>query len=241
MLVLPGAIRGFTLALLVAGLTACGGTPRTIVATSLNFIEQERGTGPYRTRILVTSEFVRIDDGVDNNEFILFDRLAQILYSVNPMDARILVMQPGHPDAKSPVRLEHQVKRQDDKPPHVGGRPVKHYVLMTNGAVCYDLYAVEALLPDALQAMREFHETLAREQALSPAFTPDEFQSPCELANNVFAPARQLAHGFPIRYVDMNGRTRELADYRVGAEVSAALFELPASYRRMTLQEIRGR
>lgn len=67
--------------------------------------------------------------------------------------------------------------------------------------------------------MREFYETLAREQALSLAFIPEEFQSPCELANNVFAPARHLAHGFPIRYVDMNGRTRELADYKIGAKV----------------------
>ena len=78
--------------LLVTGQAACASTPWTIVATTLNFIEQERGIDPYRTRVLVTPEFVRIDDGVDNNEFILFDRRAQTLYSVNAMGARILVM-----------------------------------------------------------------------------------------------------------------------------------------------------
>ena len=64
-------------------------------------------------------------------------------------------------------------------------------------------------------------------------------QSLCDLANNVFLPVRHLEHGFPVRLVDMTGRTTELVDYKTDFRATAGVLRLPAEYKRLTLEELR--
>lgn len=93
-------------------------------------------------------------------------------------------------------------------------------------------------------ALREYREVLALEQQAALAFTPRDVQSPCDLANHVYAPARHLAHGFPVRLVEPRGRERrvtELTDYKTEFVADARLFELPASFPRMNLRELQTR
>lgn len=206
----------------------------------LYFEEQESGSQPAKTRMLVTADFLRIDYGKDDDDFILFDRKRPTVYSVNHADKTTLVIVPLKVTAKPPQPFTHRVKKDEQAFPAVGGKAVVHYQLLTNDRVCYQLFAAEGLLPETLPALREYARTMAGEQGATLAFTPMEMQDTCETANHVFAPARHLAHGFPVRLEDFTGKTRQLVNYEQGKKFPPSLFTLPESYRRYRLQDMRG-
>ena len=220
-----------------AGLVGCtdsGPQP----ATYLSLMEQERDVDPYPTRMIATDRWLRIDDGEGSRSYILFDRKQHVIYSVNSADARIIVIQPESTQSVSPMKLTNTVERGKDDAPAIAGKPVAHYRLLTNGKVCYDVFAVDGLVPQAHSALLEFSRTLALQQAATVATTPKEFQTPCGLANTVFAATRHLEHGFPVRWQDMNGKTSQLTDFQMGT-AAPELFELPASYSRVSMAELR--
>ncbi|HYA37187.1 MAG TPA: hypothetical protein VEI74_02785 [Candidatus Methylomirabilis sp.] len=221
-------------------LLACS-TPST-PATLLYFVEKEQGGEPFRTRMIITAGFVRMDGGATNaDDFLLFDRANSTIYSVSSGDQQILVIRPRVVELKPPVPFTHQVVPDNATYPSVGGHKVVHYELLTNNQRCYDLYAAEGLLPDAVLALRQFREALAGQQATTAAAAPQQMESACDLANNVFLPARQLAYGFPVRVVDMTGKSGELVDYKTDFRATADLLSLPEGYRRRTIEELRGK
>ena len=211
----------------------------TTPAAVLYFIEHEPGTEPYRTRMVVTAGFLRMDGGTDSEDFLLFDRADGTLYSVNGADREILVFRPRPMDAKSPVNLAHKVVRDSAAFPSVGTHKVMHFELLTNGKRCYDLYAAAELMPEAVAALRQYREVLAGQQAKTLPMTPREMLTACDLANNVFLPARHLEHGFPVRLVDMTGKAIELVDYNTEFRATAAMLRLPGDYKRLMIEELR--
>lgn len=231
--------------LIMAATHGCARPPAPPSATAVFLVEHEPGFEPARTRMIVTPQFLRIDDGRDGGDFLLYHRGERTIYNVSASDALILTIAP-QAVGQAPLALEHRVERDSADVPAVGGNTVRHYRLLTNKDVCYDLYAADGLLPEVVTALREYRESLAGEHAQALPSTPMEMQTPCDLANNIYAPARHLAHGFPVRMDETNGRDRtrvrttELVDYQQGFDADAALFELPA-YRRMTIQELRRR
>ncbi len=218
-------------------LGACGDTGK---ATALYYNEQDEGGEAFRTRMIVTAQWLRIDEGEGNGDFLLYDRREKTIYSVNTADSRILVLPKHAVDIVSPVKLEHGVERGAEALPAVGSMAVAHYRLSTNRKPCYEVFAADGLLPDAVQALREYRTALAGQQAPALASMPRELQTPCDLANNIFAPTRYLDYGLPVRLTETGVRTSELMDYTVDFKAEAALFELPANYRRMTIEELRG-
>ena len=225
----------------VLSLLACHESPRPIVATALYFVEQEPGEEAYRTRMLITPGHLRIDDGRPDGDYTLYARRDRTIYSVTAGDKMVLTIKPEPGKPPSPVRLEHRALREKDEAPPVGGKAVVRWRLQTNGTTCYDIHAAEGLLPQAVVALREFIETLSWDQARSLAYTPKEMLTPCHLANNVFAAARYLDHGMPVRRADMTGRVSELVDYQEGFEADPLLFTLPESFRRVDIKELRGK
>ena len=211
-------------------------TPPAVV---LYFVEHEPGTEPYRTRMIFTAGFLRLDSGADSEDFLLFDRTDETLYSVTGADRQILVIRPRPVDAKPPANLTHKVVRDRAAFPAVGTHPVKHYELLTNGERCYDLYAAADLMPEVVAALRHYRKVLAGQQAKTLPLMPLEMQSACDLANNVFLPARHLEHGFPVRLVDMTGKTIELVDYSTEFRAPAAMWRLPAEYKRLNIEALR--
>ena len=211
----------------------------TTPAAVLYFVEQEPGVEPYRTRMIVTAGFLRMDDGQDSQDFLLFDRADGSLYSVSSADKQVLVIRPRPAELKPPEKFTHRVVTDTAAFPAIEGRKVTHYELLTNEKRCYDLHAAAGLLPGAVVALREYRLILAGQQALTVSMTPTDMQSPCDLANNVFLPVRHLEHGFPVRLADMTGRTMELVDYKTDFRATADMLKLPAEYKRLTLEELR--
>lgn len=226
---------------LLALLLAACGEQTTVEATVLRFTDIEPQGEPTPVRMIITPSHIRIDDGTDGKTFVLFSRRDRVVYNVSAADQTVLVIPSPAAPAQPPVKLTHAVTEVKEDMPAIAGQRVRHLQLLTNGRLCYDVYAADKLLPEAVTAMREFITVLAGDQAQSSPGMPRELLTPCYLANNIHAPTRYLDHGFPIRRAEPGGRVSELNDYRQSVPVNRSLFDVPADLRRMNIRELRGR
>jgi hypothetical protein len=239
------AMKWTVVAMLVLLLAACAPKPPPPEHATVLYLEENDGAGattPIRT--LVTPKFVRIDGGDNAQDFLLYDRATRTIYDVTFAERLILVIAPRAGARTKPPKLYDRTKRDTAAMPAVGGKSIVHYQLLTNGRLCYDLYAADGLLPDAVIALREYREALAGEQMAAIGFTPSEQKLPCDLANHVYTPARHLAYGFPVRLIEFDARdpkrqrVTELKDYRISVEVAPELFQLPAGFRTMSVKDV---
>lgn len=231
-------LAGFLAGTLCFALASCARDEDKV--TALFYVEQAKGAQPERVRMLVGAKYLRIDDGRDGNDYLLFDRGSRTIYSVSSTAKQTLAIAARPVSQESPLPLAHRVETDDASFPSVAGQAVRHYRLFTNDKLCYDLHAAEQLHPQAVAGLREYYEALAGQQAVTLAITPKEFLTPCELANNVFAPARHLAHGLPVRLVDNHGKVSELMDIQERFPGADRLFTLPADYPQLAIEKLRG-
>ena len=208
-------------------------------ATFLSFNESMPGGDSYPVRMLVNEHFLRIEDGEARDGFIVFDRAKKTVYSINHTDKTTLVLSAYPAKLDPPKVFTHKVERDGEKLPDVGGRSVTHYKLLTNSERCFDVYAADGLLPEAVAALREYHRALAGEQSAMQAMVPAAFQSACDLAEYVFLPARHLEFGFPVRQINRAGVMRQLVDFKIGVPVEKGLFDVPTDYKQITPTEVR--
>ncbi len=231
------------IAVTTAALTAsaCATLPAP-ADTLLRFTEQDRGSEAYATRMLVSRDFLRIDDGRTgegaDSGFVLLDRKARTIYSVSPGDKTILVIKPLPITLPRPDNFELSVELDKEVLPQVGGKPVVHHRLLTGREMCTEVYAAAGLLPHVVAALREYHEILAGEQAQTEAHILKAERSPCNLAELVFAPTRHLDYGFPVRQISYNGHARQLVDYKLDAVLEAGWHTLPQDYRRYSIGDM---
>lgn len=205
------------------------------------FSEKEAASDFFPTRVIVTKEFLRIDDGKNMNDYLLYDRAKKTIYSVVAENKAIMVIKPQPINAKSPKKFKHEVKTFELKDsPDIDGKKVTRYTLHTNGERCYVVFSAKGLMEEVRLALIEYRGVLAGEQAAMSAFVPPEFQSGCDLANNVFLPARHLEYGFPVRMEDMTGKVRNLSNYEKNYKADPSLFTLPTDYARYTPAEMRA-
>ncbi len=206
----------------------------------VEYRESEIGVAAYATRLIVTPSYLRFDDGEDDGDFLLFDRSKRVIYNTNSVDKTILVIH--NKKIKLPKKSDwtHKVDTDDEKVPSIGSSPVKHLVLLTNGSICYNLYAAEGLLPDAVKALAEYRRVLSVQHAEILVDMPGIERSPCDVANNIYLPDRHLQYGFPVRIRDMDGRMKVLVNYKVDVKLHEKLFKLPSGYREYRISEMRG-
>ncbi len=211
-------------------------------ATVLLYQEQEAGTDSYPVRVLVSPEYLRIDDGYAESDFVLLDRAARIVFSVSHEDRSILVIQHTTAEHQVPAGIHMELEQEIDidAPPVAGKQPV-HFRFIANADVCHEAMVVPGLLDDAIKGFIEYEEILASLQLKNLANTPETVQTPCYLTRYAYAPARHLRQGFPIQEWDDAGYRRTLMDYREAEPVTGDLFRLPEGYEHFSLGEVSGR
>ena len=221
---------------LLLALAACQTQPPS--ALLLRFSEQDAGGEPYETRMLLSHAYLRIDDGPNSDGYILLDRVAHTVYSVSHADRTVLVIKSLPVTLEAPAKFDQGAVREDADYPAVAGQSVSHYRLTANRERCGDVFAAAGLLPDAVAALRDYHITLAGEQAQAESHRPVEQQSACDLADYIFTPARYLDHGFPVRYVNRSGHVRQLTDYTAQYSLNADWQTVPADYRYYSVADM---
>lgn len=241
---------GATLALFTILLTGCNQQQdtteqQTLVsesgATLLNFVEHERSMEPYPTRLIVTEKFLRFDDGEGSADFVLLDRDKDVIYSVNSEEQTVMAVHKKQLEIQPPFELELTHKQLDDlkEAPEIEGIQPQHYQFSANSEKCYQVIAVQGLMPDVVTALQEFTDLLASDSKVTFNTLPADLQKPCDISMNTFAAGRHLAFGFPIQEWGAKGSGRALVDYQLNYQPDESLFLLPADYNHFTVQEFR--
>ena len=204
-------------------------------STMLLYQRTDAGGPPYASRVLVTENYMRLDGGREDGDFILFDRRARIIHSVVHSERTVLDIAARKVTVEPPMKLHIGTERvaSAGMPTVAGHKPV-HYRLTVNGKPCYDVVAVPGLLEEAVAARREYRQVLAGEQATTINGTPADMQDPCDLATNTFAPTRQLDYGLPIQESSAAGFRQNLVDFKSAYPVDERLFTLPEGYTHYT-------
>ena len=218
-------------------LSACNPKPLADVAI---FEESGPGHEPYTTRMIATQEYLRIDDGRDDGDFLLYDRKKKLIQNVNIEEKMILVIHAQPTNLESPIKLNNEIRHNKTDVPKLAGREVSHYQFITNKQVCFDVYTSSVLLGTLRTALAEYRRVLSGEQAMMLTVTPKELLNACDLANNIYSPDRHLIKGFPVRQREFTGRSRQLIDYTEGSAIDSKLFRLPKDYKQLSPQQMRG-
>ena len=196
----------------------------------------EPGNQPYISRLLVTPEYLRLDQGQQDPGFILLDRKARIIFSVNSEERRILVIEPPRQERKLPSSLRLSENRQlEADMPQVAGKTPEYWQFLVNARLCRSAVVVPGLLPQANAAYAEYLDLLAYQQQETQAAMPAELQDPCETAIHVYAPLAVLDKGLPLREWHESGWRQELLDFQYEFNISSDSFELPADYQKVPL------
>ena len=204
------------------------------------FLESEEGIDPYQTRVMITPGYMRFDDGEQSTTFLLIDRNKNVAYSVNHEMQTIMSVKGQGIEATPPMELTYTVNELDDfkDAPTINGRQPKHRQLLTNAQVCLDVVSVKGLMPEAVVALKEYHQLLAADSAITFNVIPADMHDPCDISMSTFAPTRHLEHGFPIQEWKP-GYARSLESYDENYQVDPELLKLPEAYFSYSIQEFR--
>ena len=202
-----------------------------VVATILEFEEVESGSEPYTTRMTVSDRYIRIDDSGEAGGFVLFDREKKRIFSVVHDSSSIMVVDPIKPLADTPENIQIRSKLiKDQQIPTLAGVQPDYYQFYANDQLCYHLVAVEGFMPEISRALQSYQSVLAAQQQETLLNTPKELQTPCFLANYVYAAVEYTSKGFPIEQWDMTGYRRSLSGIQENLTVDPSLFDLPDDY-----------
>lgn len=220
-----------------AFLVSCNTGPVADVAV---FEEVSPGQSAYKTRMIASKDFLRIDDGNDVGDFLLYDRKKKSVHNVNSQEQLILNISSISVAVDSPIKLDHKIVKKDTDAPMLAGSKVKNFLFITNKQVCFDVHSADGMLPVLQQALAEYRRALSGEQAMMLSVTPAEMLNGCDLANNIYLPDRHLGKGFPVSQKEYTGRSRLLLDYKENKSINPQLFVLPSGYRQISPQDMRS-
>lgn len=210
-------------------------TPQ-VVATIIQFNEVEAGVDPYVTRMIVSDRYIRIDDAAETDGFVLFDRLKKRIFSVVGENEMIVVVDPAYPLKGMPAGLKIRSEQIESKDvPMIAGVKPSYFQFYANDQLCYHVMASEGFLPEVTSALQSYQSVLAAQQQESLGSTPKELQTPCFLANYIYAPNKYISKGFPLEQWDESGYRRSLSGIEENVSISQSVFNLPDNYEYFSI------
>lgn len=171
--------------------------------TALRYVDQDPGDPAYATRILVTPDYLRMDTGEDDGDFVLLDRRQRQV--TNVMRDSGLAMVFTWKDAPPPPATWKSDLRTTPAAPGT-----RRFSLVVDGVVCSEGIVAPRAAPDAARAMAELKTVLAATQYRVWKDSPLEMQHDCDLANEVWEAGALSGLGLPLEVREFSGRTRRL-------------------------------
>jgi hypothetical protein len=220
--------------LLLLSWIALGAHAQSDTMIEVNFMDQQQNSGGYVTRFLVTDDYLRMDFGQDREDYVLFDRKAQRIYSVTHDQRQVLLIEPSEVTVPKPEKWELTEDVLGDE------RGKRTFDIVVNGTHCSRITAVRGFLPEVAQAMSDYYALMSGAQSATYLATPPELRHPCDLARLVLEPRRWLAGGVPLHETNIDGTVRRLLDYQTGLPVRRGVFVVPESYRAVRLRDMQG-
>lgn len=187
--------------------------------TVVRYLDQDPGDVAYITRILVTPDFLRMDGGEDEGDFVLLDRRQRQVINVMHGNNLAMVFTPG----ALPPRPASWTPRLDMQAAAPG---TQRYSLTVDGVVCIEGIVARQAAPDAARALAELKAVLAATQYRMWQETPAEMQHDCDLANQVWESDAILRLGLPLEEREFTGRTRQF-ESETRQPLQPGLFRVP--------------
>jgi len=187
---------------------------------ALRYVDQDPGDPPYLTRILVTPDFMRMDEGKDDGDFVLLDRRQQKVINVMHGNQLAMVFSAGI----LPPKPTGWKTRLVVKPAASG---TQRFSLTVKDVVCSEGVAARAAAPDAARAMAELKSVLGAMQYRVWKDSPANIQHDCDLANQVWESGTTLKLGLPLEEREFTGRTRQF-ESESKQPLQPELFRVPA-------------
>ncbi|MCK9529781.1 MAG: hypothetical protein M0R77_04360 [Gammaproteobacteria bacterium] len=216
---------------------AAEATPASVLVYEM----AEPGVDGYPARYLVTADYLRLDDGQDAGNYVLYDRRTRIIYNVVHADRTIGEIHWRAVEQPMPqgLRIKEEAVTLGGEAPNVGGRTPFRRQLYVGERLCLDAVVVPELMPDARAAMAAMQDVMAGEHAAMIPHIPADMQDHCDLAVNVYKPGWAARLGLPVEQREFNGRRWSLVDFRAEVETATGLFTLPVDYRRFNISEMK--
>ncbi|MDH5230565.1 MAG: hypothetical protein OEY38_10925 [Gammaproteobacteria bacterium] len=182
------------------------------------------------SRVIVSDNFMRIDEGEGSEDYILFDRKQQIISNIVADDQTIFQLS-GKPKPNNHSKIKWAVSIEKShaliRSAQSQQLAAKHIELKLNGQPCYNLVAIENFLSDVVIAMRDYRRVLAQQnQSVMPLADDSDL---CTSAIQITDPDMSTAYGFPYREWGVNGYQRFLQTYHRQV-IDPKWFQRPAGY-----------
>ncbi|MCU7932774.1 MAG: hypothetical protein KZQ90_18405 [Candidatus Thiodiazotropha sp. (ex Codakia rugifera)] len=204
------------------------------LADVLVYSVHEAGGEAVVSRLLITPTMLRIDQGKQDDDYILYDKRAETIYSVTPDEQSILVIHPDRAKRQIPGDMKLSIEQLSDvNAPNVGGSKPEHWRMTVNGEICQEAILAPGLMSRSLVLYGDYLTLLANQHFVSLDAIPVEYRAPCEDAVHVFVPTVFLDKGLPIRKWDKGGNQERLVEFSSNQSVSADYFVLPADYQQV--------
>ena len=196
----------------------------------LNYDEVEQGAGLQNTRYLINQQFMRIDNGDDAADYILFDVARQTIFSVNHEDRTILKIEKNQWQLP---KFDFKVSRSEEQlrdAPEIFNKPVFLHRASADDKVCTQVFYIKDTFMDEMDVLYQYQQILSGQQILSLKNTPQEFRTPCFLLDQVYHSGDYYHMGLPVQISYSRGYSKLLKDF-ARKDVDSRLFELPEDYR----------
>jgi len=204
-------------------------------ATIVQFTEREKGVGAYSVRYIIRDNIIRIDDDDDAGDYVIYDDVKRMIYSINHDDSTVLVINNKDWDLPE-FKFQRNVSWQTlEDSPAINGKKVLNYWLSAGKTVCSEAQVAEGFLLKEAGLLKRYKQTLSGEQVSSLVATPEDMRTPCLLVDQVYNLGSVYDKGFPIQQWHVNGLQRLMVSYKTGEKVSDKLFELPEDYKRYSI------
>lgn len=203
-------------------LACCVGAAHAADMTVLRYVDQDPGDPAYATRLLVTPDFLRMDSGEDDGDFVLLDRRQRQVINVM-RDSKLAMRFASGKLPPPPARWKPQLTTQP------GAAGTQRYRLRVNGVVCSAGVAARGAAPDAARALTELKSVLAATQYRVWKDSPPAMRHDCDLANHVWAFGAVLQLGLPLEEREFNGKTRQF-ESQSSEPLRPELFRVPDGY-----------
>ena len=213
-------------------------------AYKIDLVESEQYVEPYHTRIIVTPEFLRYDDGEGAGDYVLLDRKKNVIYSVNVEDETVMAVHEKKSDTRPPFKLDVKLEKVGEltDAPAINNQKAVQYKVVVNGRTCYNMATIKDLMPEAMQAFQQFARLSASDGRFTFGTIPADMHDACEMTMTTFFPVIHLQSGFPVMEWGRSRQlTKRLVDYDLHYHPDPSLFVLPdeKKFQHYTVQEMR--
>jgi len=216
--------------LFIVMITSAGAVHAENVKSLVLFYDEvEEGVGVQPVRYLINNDFLRIDNGNENADFILFDVNKKSIFSINHEDQTVLKIE-QRKWTKPVFDFKTSIKEElMPNAPEIFNKPVYNYQVKASEKVCTQVFLIKDTYPEAMQVMYAYQQILSGQQVATLQNTPQEMHTPCFLLDQVYHEGGYYQSGLPVQISYSRGYAKLLKDFKEQG-VDTQLFQVPASY-----------